>query len=238
MPSSPAESRPDASENVAPSPDHAPTEVFPWLLGPAQPAPAMGLLAGLHGSLVFNRRTQVLSECFAQMLPADTKVLDVGCGDGLIDHLITQRRPDVTISGVDLIVRPRTHIPVTAFDGKRIPFEDGAFDIVMFVDVLHHTEDPAILLAEARRVARRAVVLKDHTRDGHPRRARPSVHGLGRQRAARHPPAVQLLAGTALARRLRAARLDSGDLAEQAGTLPDTGHLVFRPFPAFRRPAR
>ena len=93
-------------------------------------------------------------------------VLDVGCGDGLIDHLITQRRPDVTISGVDLIVRPQTHIPVSAFDGKRIPFEDGAFDIVMFVDVLHHTEDPAILLAEARRVARRAVVLKDHTRDG------------------------------------------------------------------------
>ncbi len=166
MSSCPAESRPDTSEKTAPPRDHAPTEVFPWLLDPAQPAPAMGLLAGLHGSLVFSRRTRVLSKCFAEMLPADTKVLDVGCGDGLIDHLITQRRPDVTISGVDLIVRSQTHIPVAAFDGKRIPFEDGAFDIVMFVDVLHHTDDPETLLREARRVARRAVVLKDHTRDG------------------------------------------------------------------------
>ncbi len=98
MSSSPAESRPDTSENVAPPRDHAPTEVFPWLLDPAQPAPAMGLLADLHGSLVFNRRTRVLSERLAQMLPPNAKVLDVGCGDGLIDRFIGERRPDVTIS--------------------------------------------------------------------------------------------------------------------------------------------
>ncbi len=166
MPLSPAESRPDAAENVAPPHDQARSEVFPWLLDPAPPAPAMGLLAGLHGALVFDRRTRVLSQRLAQMLPPNATVLDVGCGDGSIDRLIGERRADVTISGVDLIVRPRTHIPVTAFDGKRIPFEDGAFDIVMFVDVLHHTDDPEILLREARRVARQTVVLKDHTRDG------------------------------------------------------------------------
>ena len=166
MPSSPAESPPVAAESAAPSRDHAPSEVFPYLLDSAPPRPAMGLLAGLHGALVFDRRTRVLSERLAQMLPPNAEVLDVGCGDGSIDRLIGEHRPDVTISGVDLIVRPRTHIPVTAFDGKRIPFEDGAFDIVMFVDVLHHTDDPEALLREARRVARRTVVLKDHTRDG------------------------------------------------------------------------
>ncbi len=166
MSSSPAESGPDASENLAPPRDPAPTEAFPWLLDPARPTPAMGLLAGLHGSLVFNRRTRALSECFAEMLPADAKILDVGCGDGLIDRLITQRRPDLSIMGIDLIVRPETHVTVQPFDGKRIPFEDGAFDVVMFVDVLHHTDDPGTLLCEARRVARQTVVLKDHTRDG------------------------------------------------------------------------
>lgn len=126
----------------------------------------MKLLADLHGTLVFDRRTRILSERLAGLLPDQAKVLDVGCGNGLIDSLIAEHRPDVTITGVDLIVRPETHIPVTPFDGKRIPFDDGAFDVVMFVDVLHHTEDPEILLAEARRVAKLAVVLKDHTRDG------------------------------------------------------------------------
>ncbi len=126
----------------------------------------MKLLATLHGALVFDRRTRVLSERLAALLPAGARVLDVGCGDGSIDRLIAERRPDVTITGVDLIVRPETHIPVTQFDGQHIPFDDGSFDVVMFVDVLHHTQDPAILLAEARRVARQTVVLKDHTRDG------------------------------------------------------------------------
>ncbi len=132
----------------------------------AAPGRSMGLLAGLHEALVFDRRTRVLSERLAALLPENARVLDVGCGDGSIDRLIAEHRPDVTLTGVDLILRPETHIPVTQFDGQRIPFDDGAFDVVMFVDVLHHTEDPEILLAEARRVAKRAVVLKDHTRDG------------------------------------------------------------------------
>jgi hypothetical protein len=36
----------------------------------------------------------------------------------------------------------------------------------MFVDVQHHTDDPMILLREARRVTRRGLLLKDHTADG------------------------------------------------------------------------
>ena len=58
--------------------------------------------------------------------------------------------------------RPTTHIPVTLFDGTVIPHEDNSFDVVSFVDVLHHTDDPEALLKEASRVARRAVIIKDH----------------------------------------------------------------------------
>jgi SAM-dependent methyltransferase len=35
-------------------------------------------------------------------------------------------------------------------------------DAVIFMDVLHHTDDPAGLLQEAVRVARHAIVVKDH----------------------------------------------------------------------------
>lgn len=126
----------------------------------------MNAIGTLHTNLVFKRRTRVLAEALARAIPADARtVLDVGCGDGTISRLIGQKRPDLFIAGVDVMARPRTHIPVTLFDGEHLPFLDGGFDVVMFVDVLHHTPDPSVLLREAKRVARGAVVLKDHTRD-------------------------------------------------------------------------
>lgn len=126
----------------------------------------MTAVGSLHARLVFDRRTRVLSGALGEALPPDcSRVLDVGCGDGTISRMIMDSRPGLSLTGVDVLVRPETHIPVTQFDGTHLPFEDGSFDAVMFVDVLHHTVDPAILLREARRVARKAVVLKDHSRD-------------------------------------------------------------------------
>jgi ubiquinone/menaquinone biosynthesis C-methylase UbiE len=120
----------------------------------------------LHGKFVFGRRTRVLAERLSALLPAGATILDVGCGDGLIDALIASTRPDITIGGIDVMVRPQPHIPVVPFDGSVIPYPDNSFDVVMFVDVLHHTNDPNVLLREAKRVARTLVVIKDHTMNG------------------------------------------------------------------------
>jgi SAM-dependent methyltransferase len=126
----------------------------------------MGAVGLLHDKLVFSRRAKVLATEFATVLPDALTVLDVGCGDGLIDRLICQQRPELSITGVDVLVRPQTHIAVQQFDGVHLPFEDKSFDVVLFTDVLHHTEDPEVLLREAKRVARLALVLKDHTKEG------------------------------------------------------------------------
>jgi SAM-dependent methyltransferase len=123
------------------------------------------VIGAAHKRLVFDRRTHVLASRIADILSAGS-VIDVGCGDGTIDALIRDARPDVEISGVDVLVRPSARIKVTPFDGRRLPFDERSFDTVMFIDVLHHTEDPTILLNEARRVARKSIILKDHTMDG------------------------------------------------------------------------
>jgi len=126
----------------------------------------MNLVGRLHGQYVHSRRVRVLSDCLSSFIPENSNVLDVGCGDGLLASLIMERRGDLQLSGMDVLVRNETRIPVTQFNGSQIPFPDKSIDVVMFVDVLHHTDDPMVLLSEAKRVARKALIIKDHLRDG------------------------------------------------------------------------
>jgi SAM-dependent methyltransferase len=127
----------------------------------SRPQP-LSWIGAWHHAFVFQRRTRVLAEILAKHIPQGTSVLDIGCGDGSIGSLIAQLRPDITIQGVEFLVRPECKIECRAFDGASLPFPDGAFDVCVFVDVLHHTQDPAILLREAARVSRSLVLLKDH----------------------------------------------------------------------------
>lgn len=118
-----------------------------------------------HGKAVFKRRIDVLSRAIADFLPKNAKVLDIGCGSGTLAKAVMVLRPDVSFEGIDVLVRPNTDIPVKEYDGYNIPAPDGHYDVALFVDVLHHTDDPSRLVAEARRVAK-SVVIKDHNRDG------------------------------------------------------------------------
>lgn len=120
-----------------------------------------------HDSFVVDRRVRRLAELIAQIPPQSASVLDVGCGSGEVLAEILRRRPDLAAGaqGIDILIRPNIHFPITEFDGETIPHPDKSFDVVTFVDVLHHTEDPSILLAEARRVARKQVIIKDHVNE-------------------------------------------------------------------------
>ena len=123
-------------------------------------------LNAVHDQAVFRRRVRVLSEHLAAELDEEGSVLDLGCGDGSIARAVMDRKPGLTFHGIDVLIRPHTHIPVQLFDGRTIPAADGAFDWVTIVDVLHHTDDPSLLVAEAARVARKGVIIKDHLRVG------------------------------------------------------------------------
>jgi len=126
----------------------------------------VSLLDRLHEYGVLPRRAERLAQLLAEVIPLNSSVLDVGSGDGRIDNLLLQQRSDLKLQGVEVTSRTQTGFAVTYFDGVSLPFEKHSFDVVMFVDVLHHTNDPLVLLREAVRVARKAIVLKDHNLQG------------------------------------------------------------------------
>jgi SAM-dependent methyltransferase len=146
------------------------------------------MLEAAHQRVVYGRRIRILARHLSELLPRDASVLDVGSGDGLLARRILDARPDLQIRGVDVLIRPESHIPVERFDGLQLPFGDRDFDAVMMVDVLHHATDQASLLRETARVARRAVVIKDHVVSG--LLARPTLSFMDWVGNARHGVAL------------------------------------------------
>jgi ubiquinone/menaquinone biosynthesis C-methylase UbiE len=94
-------------------------------------------LAGEKARLI----AQILTECIGD--PKRLRVLDVGCGIGLIDHDL--ERSVGALCGVDTSLRslelaiaraPETHF--VRYDGTRLPVADSSFDAVFASCVLHH----------------------------------------------------------------------------------------------------
>lgn len=133
---------------------------------------------GLHARLVHGRRVRVIGELLAPLIPAGARTLDVGCGDGRVGRQVVERRPDLELRGVEITPRKDTLIPVDSYDGKTLPYPDASFDALIYVDVLHHADEPEALLREALRVARQAVLIKDHLCDGF--LARPTLSFMDR----------------------------------------------------------
>ncbi len=126
----------------------------------------MSVLGEIHEACIYSRRIRRLSELLAELIPPSCSLLDVGCGDGKLAQALLDKRPDLRIEGADVLIRDRTWLRVTAFDGKSLPHPDSSVDGVMLIDVLHHTREPLALLREALRVSRRWLVVKDHVLSG------------------------------------------------------------------------
>lgn len=119
-------------------------------------------LPDLHGLLVAPRRRDRLADLLATHLRPGQTVADVGCGDGALAEALSERVKDLKVTGFETLPRPDTRAPVVRFNGRTIPVRDSSFDVVLLVDVLHHTMDPRGLLSEASRVTRDLILLKDH----------------------------------------------------------------------------
>jgi SAM-dependent methyltransferase len=96
---------------------------------------------------------------------AGTRLLDFGCGDGLLSRLIQDNGYQVSMCDVlDYRDQQALALPFRRMaDSRSIPFPDHSFDTALLMAVLHHVEtnDLLPLLTDLRRVTRRLIVEED-----------------------------------------------------------------------------
>lgn len=109
---------------------------------------------------------QAMRRAFLSDLPfaVGAHVLDVGCGTGVSTRLLANWSGIASVIGVDLAqslldkaAENSAHLPNVRYersDGRSLPFEDRAFDAVVFDSTLSHVPAPDRALNEAFRVLR------------------------------------------------------------------------------------
>ena len=105
-----------------------------------------------------------LVEQIAELVPAGSRVLDLGCGKGeLLAYL--QERKGCTGYGVELddanllacVQRGVNAIQLNLEEGLSI-FEDQSFDVVLQLETLQHLRNAELMLRETARVGRMGIV--------------------------------------------------------------------------------
>jgi SAM-dependent methyltransferase len=95
---------------------------------------------------------------FARSLGRADRALDLGCGDGRLTAEL--EAGELTAADVSRVAleRARRRLPgarLAELDPDApLPFEDGAFDLVLCAETIEHVRDVQLLLSEVRRVLR------------------------------------------------------------------------------------
>lgn len=95
----------------------------------------------------------------------DTKILDVGCGDGRFTYYfekLSNKVVGVDISDYLLSINPCKHVKKA--DAYSLPFKNNSFDICFSSDLLHHLKNPSKALDEMIRVSKKYIAISEPNR--------------------------------------------------------------------------
>jgi predicted SAM-dependent methyltransferase/tetratricopeptide (TPR) repeat protein len=109
-------------------------------------------------------RIRRLKEITAEQ--CEGKTLDVGCANGDSTAIMKKHNPALDLTGLELTdwgyqEAVHTHPEITFFQGDagKLPFPDHSFDTVVLDHIIEHAIDPVPFILEAKRVARKRVVI-------------------------------------------------------------------------------
>ena len=91
------------------------------------------------------------------------RVLDLGCGDGRLSTELDAAEltaADVSRVALERVRRRLPHARIAELEPDApLPFDDGAFDLVLCAETIEHVRDVQLFLSEVRRVLRPGGVL-------------------------------------------------------------------------------
>jgi ubiquinone/menaquinone biosynthesis C-methylase UbiE len=112
-----------------------------------------------------NRQSQLEIPAMVRALgiPSDKRILEVGCGRGValpvVDRLCSPRLlvgldidPELLVEAAANLREHGTTAQLCAADVRRMPFADGAFDVIIDFGTLYHIAKPQAASAEIARV--------------------------------------------------------------------------------------
>ena len=95
-----------------------------------------------------------------KFLSPKDKILDIGTGPGSVCLLLQQTGYHVTPIDVEDQTFSEDVDP-QIYDGNKLPYKDNSIDTALILTVLHHTSDPVQVLSEAKRVAKKIIIIED-----------------------------------------------------------------------------
>jgi SAM-dependent methyltransferase len=104
---------------------------------------------------------KTIVKCLSKKLPKlSGKILDIGAGESPWKYLLGK---ETVYQGIDIQSASEFGMKksgeVIYYDGRAIPFSSNEFDAALCIEVLEHTQDPPMLLAEAFRVLKPGAML-------------------------------------------------------------------------------
>ena len=99
-----------------------------------------------YGGYQYDGRWRAVAEDMVRHydLPADARILDVGCGKGFLLYEFTQVLPQARVAGIDVSryaidnAKEQVQPFLQVGNATRLPFEDNAFDLVVSINTLHN----------------------------------------------------------------------------------------------------